>query len=425
MLRIRTALLAGLALAALPLAPRQTAFADDPVPPAEPAMEPAMEAPKEAPKRPESDDANIFKDWKICSARGVKHCRERAEFWTKKGTIGKDLVWLGRMYARGEEYAKAAAAYEQFLEYKVPANAPEKDQGNNTSNRQVARIALIDVYFKAREWQKSADMCEKFRADWPDNAVAIDTWDDEGRAYRMMNDDAKALERFEKGAEKQFRALSDIIDLHLCNGDVEKAQAALTKFGATFDKQPDKLNWLKDMVTAIGTPAPALDSAVAVAGEPVRNYDKVMVLVHWSVQSSAVDQKLAKIEMLRRSNTDKMNAIGIATFKKYNMETRKIEAELTEDQEAAGIRKFWDQAGERITPCAMVPQAFLDALKIKWDNQVTVIDAKGRLRYSRFNEEKGYDLAALEKVILKLAEAPAAPATPATPATPETPTPPK
>ncbi len=394
MLRLRTALSVALAFAALPLAAplARVAFAEDAAPSAEP--------PK--PKKPEFDDENIFKDWKICSGRGVKHCRERAEYWTKKGTVGKDLVWLGRMLARGEEYAKASAAYEQFLEWKVPAGAPEKDVTNNTSNRQVARQALIDVYFKARDWAKSIDACEKFRAEWPDNPVSFDTWDDQGRANRMTGDDAKALECFEKGAEHQFRAFSDIIDLHLCNGDVDKAKAAIAKFGSTFDKQPDKLNWVKEMVDAIGTVAPSLEGAIAVAGEPAKTYDKVTVLVHWSVQSGAVDQKLGKIEMLRRSHSEKMNAIGVATFKHYNMETRKIEAELSEEQEAAMIRKFWEQAGERITPCAMVSQGFLDALKIKWDNQTTVVDAEGKLRYARFNEEKGYDLAALEKVIEKL-----------------------
>ena len=125
------------------------------------------------------------------------------------------------------------------------------------------------------------------------------------------------------------------------------------------------------MIAAIGTAAPALDVAVAVAGEPAKNYEKPMVFFYWSVQSTAVDKKLGKLEMVRRSNSEKMNAIGIATYKKYNMETRKLEAELTEEQEAAGITKFWDQAGERITPCAMVPQAFLDALKIRWDGQIT------------------------------------------------------
>lgn len=364
------------------------------------------EKPAEKPKK-DTDDASIFADWKLCKQRGAKHCRERGEFWAKKAS-GKDLVWLGKILQRGEENAKAIQAYEKFLAYE-----PTKEEADLVKkNHPLARQALIEAYTAVRDWAKTIAACETFRTEHADSSAAIDTWDDQGRANRMLGDDEKALECFAKGAEKQFRAFSDIVDVHLCNGDVDKARAAVEKYGSNFDKQPDKLNWMKDLLATIGSPAPALDVAVGVGpqgSEPAKSYEKATIFFHWSVQSANIDRKLAKIEQLRRDKAEKVNALAIATYKKYNVETRKIEAELTQEQEAAGIRKLIDQSDQHLPPCALVPQAFLDAIKIKWDGQITVVDKEGRLRYARFNEEKAYDLAALEKVLAKLTEAPAAP----------------
>lgn len=370
-----------LALASLP-----RAFAED---------EPKTEKPK-------TDDASIFKDWTLCKQRGAAHCRVRGEFWSGKA-VGKDQIWLGRIWARGEDYAKAASAYEAFLEYKEVGDDKAKDL--NTKNRELARQALIEVYFNGREFEKSVSAAEKFREEFPSSPVIADTWDDQGHAHRLLGDDAKAIECFEKAAEKQFRALSDLVDVHLCAGDVEKAKAAIAKFGPGLDKQPDKVNWLKDTLELVGSTAPGLDVARAVAGEPAKAYDKVTVFFYWSVQSANVDRKLATIELLRRKFSDKMNAVGVATYKKYNVDTKKIDDALSEDQEVDGVKRLMEQSDQKIPPCALVPQAFLDSLKLKWDGQLTVVDAEGKIRWARINESKPYDAAALEKVVEKLTAA--------------------
>jgi len=343
----------GAAAGSLAYAPR--IFAED-----EPKPEPKVEKPK-------TDDTSIFKDWTLCKQRGAKHCRERGEFWAGKGTTGKDLIWLGRIWGRGEDHAKAAAAYEQFLEYKPPAG-DEAAAGLNTKNRELAKQALIEVYFNGREFAKSVTAAEKFREEFPASPVIPDSWDDQGHAQRLLGDDAKAIECFEKAAERQFRALSDLVDVHLCNGDVEKAKAAVAKFGPGLDKQPDKVKWMSEMLEVVGSAAPNLEVAASVGPEGStlpKSYEKVTVFLYWSVQSANVDRKLAAIEMLRRKSADKVNAIGIATYKKYNVETMKIDDALTHEQEAAGVTKLIGQSPERLPPCALVPQDFLDAAKIK------------------------------------------------------------
>jgi tetratricopeptide (TPR) repeat protein len=360
------------------------------------------DAPK--PEKPKTDDTSIFKDWGLCKQRGAKHNRERAEFWTGKGTAGKDLMWLGRMWARGETYPKAAATFEAFLEWKPPAG-DEKAIANNLTNRETARGALIEVWFNAREFEKAVAAAQKFREEFPSSAVASDTFTDEGRAQRMLGDDAKALAAFEQAASKQFRALADIVDLHLTAGEPDKATAALEKYGGSLEKQADKVKWLKEAVAAIGSPAPGLDVAASVSkdGATVPTaYDRATVFFHWSVQSAGVDKKLAQLELIRLKNQEKMNVIGVATYKKYNVETMKIEEGLTPEQEVAGVTKLMSQSPERIPPCALVPQAFLDAAKIKWDGQLTIVDAEGKLRWMRISESKPYDFAVIEKAIEKI-----------------------
>ena len=404
MLRLRSAWMATLAFTSLPLVLHPIAFADDPAPPAEPPKETPKETPTEKPKKVEFDETSIFKDWGLCKSRGAKHCRGRAEFWQGKGTTGKDLFWLARMWQRGEEFAKAAAAFEQFCEYKPPPG-DEKAITNNLTNRETARSALIEMWFNAREFAKSVAAAEKFREEFPASVAANESNTDEGQAERMLGDDAKAVASFEKAAEKQFRALSNLVDLHVANGDIDKAKAAVAKFGPALDKQADKVRWLTEMLDAIGSPAPALDAVVTVGPEGStlpKVYDRVTVFTYWSVQSANADRKLAALELIRRKFPDKVNAIAVLTYKHFNVETNKIDESLTAEQEAAGVTKLVGQSPEHLPPCAIAPQAFLDAAKIKWDAQLTVVDADGRLRWARINESKPYDLASLEKILEKL-----------------------
>src|SRR5438445_6153014 len=100
------------------------------------------EKPAEPPKkeRPTKDDTSIFLDWKIIKTRGIANAKERAAYWEGKGTGGKDLVWLGNIWNRGEVYDKATSAWEQFLEWKPPEDpASSKIKDLYEKNREIAR----------------------------------------------------------------------------------------------------------------------------------------------------------------------------------------------------------------------------------------------------------------------------------------------
>ena len=76
-----------------------------------PAVARAEDPPAEGASKPEKKDTNDekpFDDWKLCKQRGAKHNRDRAEFWTKKGASGKDLLWVAKMWGRALEFGKAA-----------------------------------------------------------------------------------------------------------------------------------------------------------------------------------------------------------------------------------------------------------------------------------------------------------------------------
>ena len=141
------------------------------------------EAPK--PKKADTDDTSIFKDWRLCKARGAAHCKGRAAVWTEKGTTGKDLFFLGLMWNRGEVYDKAGATLEQFLEWTPPAG-DEKAATTNATNREFARKELIGIYTKGKQYDKAIAAAEKYREEFAGGKAVNETWNDQGRAHRLV-----------------------------------------------------------------------------------------------------------------------------------------------------------------------------------------------------------------------------------------------
>lgn len=357
----------------------------------------------EKPAKKETDDEKIAADWKLCKQRGAAHCRKRAEFWTEKGTAGKELFFLGLMWNRGEEYGKASEVLAKFLEWTPPSD----DAGAvaaNQKNREFAMNELILVHFKAKEWAKSVAAAEAFRKEFDASAVVADTWGVQGHAHRMAGEEDKAIEAFTKAAEAQkVRGLLDLVDVHLAAGRLDAAKEALAKYGAGMDNP--NVAWIKDVIAAIGTAAPGLDQArsIGTADAPTA-WDKATVLFFWGMQTGLADRKLARMEMLAMSFGGKVNALGVSAFKKYNPQTMKVEADMTEDQEVDWYKQLVaKEFGGRQPPCVVAKQDWLDALKQRWDNQITVVDAEGKLRYARLNEEKPWDILAVEKALQQIA----------------------
>src|SRR6185503_11952391 len=95
-----------------------------------------------------TDDTSIFMDWTLVKRGGIANAKARAEFWAAKGVTGKDLNWLGHMWYRGEEFAKAVDAWNQFLEWKPPQDDSKESvklREQNATNRATVSKNLIDA----------------------------------------------------------------------------------------------------------------------------------------------------------------------------------------------------------------------------------------------------------------------------------------
>lgn len=369
------------------------------------SLAPAAFADEEKPAKVDRDDASAFKDWGFCKNRGVKHNRDRAEYWEKKGVEGKDLQWLGNMWDRGQEHGKAAATWLKFLEWSPPPEA----QSAYAKNRPVVAAKMPEVLFRAKEWDKSLAAGERFRAEFPDEAKknAYIAWAIPGHAARMAGDEAKAIALFTEAAQNQSHtAVLDLVDVHLAAGRVDEAKAVLATFGEGATKGVKELAWAKDVVGAVGTAQVTLEEAKSVGTtEAPAAFDRATLMYHWAMQTSSADQATRSLEILRRSVGDGLTVLGVATYKKFDPEAKKVVADLSEERELEFYRRMI--ADTFITPQpghVVVPQAWLDRIHLKWDRQVVIVDRQGILRWARLVGEKPWDYTSMELAARQLSK---------------------
>lgn len=364
-------------------------------------------------KKQETDDTSIFKDWKLCKARGAAHCRGRAEVWAAKGTSGKDLFFLGLMWNRGESYDKAASVLEQFCEW-TPAPGDDKAVTANATNREFARKELIGVYTKLKQYDKAVAAAEKYREDFPGGKAISETWDDQGRAHRLAGDDAKAIDAFTKSAEgKLNKGLMDLVDVHLAAGRIDEAKAAFAKFGAEATdgegapagpKNPT-VEQLRLFLDVVGTAAPTLEGAVSVGtAEAPKDWSKPTVLHYWAMTTGNADRRLVRTEAVRRGYGDKVAAAGIATYNKYNPQTLKVEADMTPETEQDWYKKLIvDSPTLNLLPAMIVvPRETITALKLKYEGQLVLVDAEGKFRYARMTDTTPYDMSCVDLALKQI-----------------------
>jgi len=371
-----------------------------------PAVARAEDPPAEGGSKPEKKDTNDekpFDDWKLCKQRGAKHNRDRAEFWTKKGATGKDLQWVGNMWNRALEYGKAAEVFTAFLEWK-PDQAGESAY---QKNRPTVMGNLVEVYFRGKEYAKCIETADKFRAEYPDSsALGQYGWQIPGHAARISGDEAKALEYFGKAAETKFvGGILDVVDVHLAAGRVDDAKAALAKYAEGMEKGGKELAWMKEVLDAVGTAQASLDGVRSIGTtEAPTSFTMTTVMYQWTMQTGGADRSLRELEIMRRS-AGEIAVLGVATYKKYSPILMKVDPEMSEDAEADLYKKMISETF--ITPQPphiLVPQAWLDGLKMKWDRQIVIVDKEGKLRYARLFQEKPWDYTAVELAAKALAK---------------------
>ncbi len=367
------------------------------------AEDPPAEGAPSKPEKKDTNDEKPFDDWKLCKQRGAKHNRDRAEFWTKKGASGKDLQWVGNMWDRALEFTKAAEVYAAFLDWKPDAAA----EGTYQKNRPVVMTKLIEVYFRAKEYAKCMEFAEKFRTENPDsNGLGQFGWQIPGHAARLAGDEAKALEYFAKAAETKFvGGILDLVDVHLAAGRVDDAKAALAKWSADMEKGGKELAWMKEVLDAVGTAQASLEGVRSIGTtEAPTAISQTTILYQWTMQTGNADRSIRELEILRRG-LGEVALLGVATYKKYSPISMKIDNEMSEDAETDLYKKMI--ADTFITPQPphiLVPQAWLDGLKMKWDRQIVILDKEGKLRYARLNQEKAWDYTAVELAAKALAK---------------------
>jgi len=368
--------------------------AEDEEPPA-PDAKGGEEKGGEAKGEPKKGDT-IFKDWKEVKKKGIAYAKERAEHWEATGVKGKDLVWLGLMWDRAQNAAKAAKALEESL------SAPDITD----KNKELARWNLILVSGKARDWAKMASAAETFRAEHATSGTAAGTWVEEGRARRMLGEKDKAIAAFEKGAENtQLTAILELLDLHLAEGDVDAASKVLTTYADVDIKGKETyFAYWKDFLSLVGKDAPSLAEAKVVKGAaPTKG--KPVVLYYWHMQITAPEGKLGQVSKFASAYGDRVQVAAVGTFNKYNPDTTKKEEGMTEDQELDWYKQFGEKIIGRSMPDAIVvPKETIEGLKMKFEGTKVVLDKDGKYRYARTfeNAPYGWDWTAVELATKKL-----------------------
>ena len=402
------------ALFTLPLWFAAPAVADDP--PAPPPDAPKPEEPKpEEPKKEEPkkerkkfDDANIFTDWKLVKQGGIRNAGDRARYWESKGAAGKQLEWLGFMWERAEVFDKSVTAWEQFLTWKPPEGDSKeavKERETYAKNRETVAKEIVNSYIWKGDYPAAIKASNAFREEFPNSSGIPESWDWEGMAQRLAGDDAKALAAFGKAAElKHMGGFLDVVDVHIAAGHIDDAKAAFK----TYDPDEGKAPFLKDVkafLDLIGTDAPPLAGAVNVGQgtAPTDWKGKVTAAFHWHGQLSNGVNRMKAFDHMVTELGDKAQDIGISSYHKLNTSTDKVEADLTEEKEAEGMRKLIaDQFPRDIPAPVMMPKEIVDQLGLKQEGQAVVVDAEGKIRYMRLNDRTKYDLKAVQLAMKRL-----------------------
>ncbi len=185
----------------------------------------------------------------------------------------------------------------------------------------------------------------------------------------------------------------------------EIVKAALAKWTELLEKGGKELAWMKDVLDAVGTAQASLEGVRSIGTtEAPTAISQTTILYQWTMQTGNADRSIRELEILRRG-LGEVALLGVATYKKYSPISMKIDNEMSEDAETDLYKKMI--ADTFITPQPphiLVPQAWLDGLKMKWDRQIVILDKEGKLRYARLNQEKAWDYTAVELAAKALAK---------------------
>jgi hypothetical protein len=347
-----------------------------------------------------ADDANIGKDFKEAKSKGKEHMAERAAFWEAKGVSGKDAFWLARFYDELGEDDKAVVRYQEYL--KVPDASPK--------NKETAAWKIVFVSINRKDWPKVPPAMQGFRKDFPDASPAVlaQSHDEEGRAWWLQGDEAKALESFTKAADmKSMSGIFDLADVHMVMGRYDQVKAVVEKY-FTEDLKGGKANTLehlKEWATVLGTDAPALDKAVSVgtAEAPTDWKGKTTVTYYWFKNLTTADAGWRALVGMASRVGGNAGALAVSGFDKFNPVTRKVEEGIAAEEEIRLTKLMVEQAKWGAPPAIIVPEELRAALHLNAPGQKTIIGPDGKFRYVRLPDGMAYDWMATELALKKIA----------------------
>lgn len=358
---------------------------------------------EEQPKKPTTDDTSIFKDFNLAKNRGIQHRKDRAAFWEKKGVAGKDLFFLGRLWEIAFEPAKAIPVFEQYLAWNP---TDDKDKDLKSKNAERARQSLMEIYIFLKDGAKAVEAAQKYREEYPQGTLVGDSHVNEGKGQRLAGNLDGALAAWTKAMEAgKAGGLVEGCDWLMADGKYDMAKEFAAKWPTEGDAAKNTTaQETIAFVKTVGEPAPALDKAINVGRGEVAFPGKPTLFFYYHMQVQQLERRLNLFEGTMRAVRDKAQVCGAATYRKLNPTTQKTEDDMTPEKEIEWYKKATDEWGIRI-PCIVADKEVLDALHLKYLNQMTIIDGEGKLRWMRVGTDQmtPYEVSSADYALKKIA----------------------
>jgi tetratricopeptide (TPR) repeat protein len=351
-----------------------------------------------APAKKGDDWAEIQTEWKkkIKPKRDAQFAKERAQFWETKGFKGLGLFWLGNIWELAGDMPKTIEAFEGFL----------KGEEGKDANRESAMMKVMAAHARMEAWEKAIAMGETTLKAYPMSGKAGQNADEMGRIYRRWGKNDKAMEMFTQAAEaKSSAGVFDLIDMHMVNGEIDKAKAVLAKYSellkaATKSAQAD----MKEFLDAIGTVAPPLEGAKSPTKTPVPakfgEGGTYTVLYVSYIAMSGLEKRLHYLSSIKNV-WDKVEPWAVMNYVKWDPFQKKVVAELTQEQELELQVKVLEKESGGAQVLTLTPDLYAKFHQ-KPGGQKTILDPEGKFRWIRLTDQQGdYDWFCLKKALDK------------------------
>lgn len=341
----------------------------------------------------------ISQDWlkNVKKNGSAQYARERAEYWVGKGATGKDLYWLGKMWEKAGEHAKAIPCFEAYL----------KVEGADDKNREGALAAIMDIHVKAEDWPQATAAAENLLKTYPGSKNAPGFQGTLGRIQRQAGNEEKAIEYFTLSAAGLFSpSVLDLVDIHMLHGEIDKAIAVCDKALEGLQKAgvKDVVSDLRAFLGKVGTAAPSpADAVLLTDGEKPASWGpKWTLLFYTPVLMQGLERNLRDLASIKRAWGEVLDAYGVMSYMQYNPFTRKEEPDLTPEKEAEHLKKVVgkESGGSQVL---LFTKPATVGLGLSGMGAKVLLDPEGKLKWVRITHQSPYDWWCVEQALKRFA----------------------